>query len=167
MFTSGLPSVNTSSTDDLLSILTDNKKAIDTIKSLKEQNLKLAKAKKELLKAKSLKAFCAEQEKLAAKYKLIAEDAIADIAMEREAAAKAAMLETKELNKLKQAVNAKATAVKNKEQELQAVEASLEEEWTLVDKAAASAKAQAIEGVALQKEYTDKLADLKERMKGL
>jgi len=167
MFTSGLPSNNDSSTDSLLDILSSPKKAEDTLKKLKSENIKLVKATKDLMKAKSLAVYCKEQEKLAEQAKQDSKKAISSI---KDAEKKASTKHTKELKAIETAVgilNMKEKEDRERQKELDKQSIIISEiEDTLEDlQERAQAKLRLAEG--LKQEYTDKLNDLKERMRGL
>lgn len=166
MITTGIKPAN-KATDILLDLLSNPKKASDTLKKLSAENAKLAKQTKDLLKAKSLNAYCNEQQELAVEAKQAAVVAKTTIKKERakyEAYEKDVLAKAEELDK----------AHKQKEEELAVLVLTLKEKQeAIASKEEALAKREEkLEGaerraLATRKEYEAKIADLKERMKGL
>lgn len=167
MFTTPLPTSKTSSTDSLLDLLSSPKKAEEALKKLKAENAKLIKNTKALMKAKSLTAYCKEQENKAEDYKKRAQDAIASIAEEREAASVQNMKEKKAIQTAISSLNKKEKADKAREAELNEFEDVLITAEKQLKELQLNAQAQLERGMELQEEYTTKLNDLKERMRGL
>ena len=166
MITTGIKTANNSS-DSLLSILADPKKAETTLKKIIAENKKLTSLTKDLMKGKSVIAFCIEKEKEAEKaksYVLQAQDTVstekkkfdgyknkttatlskrvADVAEKEEAANVAIMTATK----LQEEIEAQMSALDLKVESIAIRERKAQE---------------------LKEEYTNKLNDLKDRMKGL
>jgi len=167
MLLSGLPNIQDGTSDALLELLSKPKKAEEALKRLKAENTKLVKATKDLMKAKSLTVYCKEQEKNAEKAKQTALDAIADIAEEREATSLVHIKEMKELKAASAALTKKEKSIKDKQKLLDTQELSLIEDFKLLEETKVSVDKQYTESLSIKTEYEVKLADLKERMRGL
>ena len=154
-------------TDSLVSLLAEPKKALDAVKALKAENVKLAKAKKELIGAKSLKAFCEEQEDRAAAA-IEAQRRDLEIVKAEE---RSIIDETKKENKKLATTIGKLNTLKKEldeqEKELFEFNCELDKDSERLAKFQAETKDRMEHALSLKEQYEDKLNDIKARLKGL
>ena len=153
--------------DDLLTILADPKKNTDIIKTLKAENAKLAKLRRELIGVKSLRAFCELKEKEANEEAAKATTSIAEVEKAKQDALAAVREASQQLQDTTALLNEKEARLKKTALDLDLRAAANRKVEEALAEYNIRANSSLEAGLALQDEYSDKLADLKERMRGL
>jgi len=166
-FSSGLILTQMATADSLMELLTNSDKTAKTLKELKQEQAKLSKLKKEVLEGKTLAA-----------YKKKVEGELDELVVKQEEYLAATIKDNKDIiNEAKKATRvAKAAStvlvkkqiedmnllkkLKEKQEYLEAYEKQLDRQQASVDKQKEYAN-------SLKDEYTDKLVDIKERLRGL
>lgn len=165
MFVTGL--LKDESSSDLVSLLANPKKAEDMLKKMKAENARLIKATKDLTEAKSVKAYCDEKKKEADVEIKRTKDAVAELDKEKANYKKSLSVTKTKLDKREEAVSKRETTVESVAARLKKLEEDLIKREELISKRESAAEGKFKQAEKVRKEYTDKIADLKQRMKGL
>lgn len=167
MLSSGINKGTSSNVDSLLSVLSDGKKAAETLKKIKAEQVKLQKLKKEVAEGKTLAAYKNKIEKETTELLESAEEKLASFQKEEKALIASSKKETMQAKKAIKALEIKETSLVEQEKEI--IELRLLAE-TLEEKAIKQQEKADKElkyALSLKEEYDNKLTDIKERLKGL
>lgn len=167
MLSSGLTASSSSNMNSLLDVLSDSKKSAETLKKLKAEQAKLTKLKKEVLEGKTLAAYRKKVEKEVQELIQDKVQRLQDIEEEEVGIQASITKQNKEMLDLKKALSLKEKNILMKEKEIKELQVLAEMLEAKAIKAQEKADKELAYAQSLKIEYTEKLNDIKERLRGL
>lgn len=165
MFKHGL--VDSEHADDLVAILADPKRAKKLLDDLKSETKRLDEARKELTKGRTVEAYSKEEKARLDEFDAQLAIDYNELHLAREEFKAEKEKELKKLKDISDSISKREAVALKKEKDLGDKESKLAGLEKLLKEKEEAAQEAAKYAAGIRKEYEDKLADLKERMKGL